>query len=383
MIYSSQKRKPEEQTPAENQQYQVTQMPTVSTEEYKPKYNITGYEPPTAEAGQSQFTQYEVDPTKTIEGRMSGLLSQDSDYMKRAEAKGLSVANSRGLMNSSMAAGAAQASAIDAALPIAQGDAGLYADQRLANQKYQHDVDNLNAQLNTSVNLENAGFANQAAQMKADAQNKLAAMEQDNLFTKDRMSFDAQINERAQQIANAHEVRMKEMGLAADVTNTFNEVTGRALQQLTDATSQIYMSDMPSAEKQRALDYLMVNYQSQVDTMAVLAGKEITWDNFEGNMNNQNSGKHTITLETGKEIPIWESKDFDVKTDSPVAYPDKPEDFRPTVARDVRKYNDQLKEFNEQIEEYNEEFGTSYPKAPLVPFASHNPATRELHGDAQ
>jgi hypothetical protein len=58
---------------------------------------------------------------------MTGLLGKNSDYMKRAETKGLQTANTRGLLNSSLAAGAAQAAAIDAALPIAQQDASTYS----------------------------------------------------------------------------------------------------------------------------------------------------------------------------------------------------------------------------------------------------------------
>ncbi len=78
----------------------------------------TGYKAPTP-------TDWK-DSTKTSE-QLTGLLSQNSDYMKRAETKGLQVANSRGLLNSSIAAGTSQAAAIDAAAPIAQADASTNA----------------------------------------------------------------------------------------------------------------------------------------------------------------------------------------------------------------------------------------------------------------
>lgn len=69
-------------------------------------------------------------PQATVEDRLNGILSADSDYIKRARAEGMAVSNRRGLLNSSMAAGAAQGAAIDRALPIAQQDADIAANER-------------------------------------------------------------------------------------------------------------------------------------------------------------------------------------------------------------------------------------------------------------
>jgi len=67
------------------------------------------------------------DPTKgTVAGQMNGLLESNSSYIKNARQNGENYAASRGLLNSSIAAGASGKSAIDAALPIAQQDASTY-----------------------------------------------------------------------------------------------------------------------------------------------------------------------------------------------------------------------------------------------------------------
>ena len=55
--------------------------------------------------------------------RLTGLLSSDNPYMKQAKTAGTQMAAQRGLLNSSMAAGASQGAAIQAAAPIAQQDA--------------------------------------------------------------------------------------------------------------------------------------------------------------------------------------------------------------------------------------------------------------------
>lgn len=64
----------------------------------------------------------------SVQGQLGSMLQSDSPLMKRAETKGKQFANSRGLLNSSMAAGAAQGAMIDAAMPAAQQDAGYQQD---------------------------------------------------------------------------------------------------------------------------------------------------------------------------------------------------------------------------------------------------------------
>jgi len=64
----------------------------------------------------------------TAQGQLGSMLDSDSPLMKRAETKGKQFANQRGLLNSSMAAGAAQGAMIDRATPIAKQDAGYNQD---------------------------------------------------------------------------------------------------------------------------------------------------------------------------------------------------------------------------------------------------------------
>ena len=61
------------------------------------------------------------------------LMQRDSPMMRQAETRGLQFGNSRGLLNSSITAGAVQGAAYDAALPLASAEAsrqmGLYQTQ--------------------------------------------------------------------------------------------------------------------------------------------------------------------------------------------------------------------------------------------------------------
>ena len=93
--------------------------------EIKPLTSLQGYD---AEIS-------EVNPeTDTVAAQMNTLLSKESPYITRARTSAAQYANTRGLLNSSMAAGAGEASAIDAALPIASQDANIFNTTRLTNQ---------------------------------------------------------------------------------------------------------------------------------------------------------------------------------------------------------------------------------------------------------
>jgi hypothetical protein len=59
----------------------------------------------------------------TVKGQVNDIIDQNSPLMQRAADRANMQANSRGLLNSSMAVGAAQGAVMDAATPIAQADA--------------------------------------------------------------------------------------------------------------------------------------------------------------------------------------------------------------------------------------------------------------------
>lgn len=63
----------------------------------------------------------------SVADNVAKITSQDSPLMQRAKTSGLQMANRRGLLNSSIAVGAAQNAVIDAATPIASQDASTAA----------------------------------------------------------------------------------------------------------------------------------------------------------------------------------------------------------------------------------------------------------------
>jgi hypothetical protein len=73
-------------------------------------------------------THWNVAPNQTVAQQLTDLVNTDSPYMQRARTRAMQTANASGLSNTSMAATAGEAAAIDAALPIAQQDASTFAN---------------------------------------------------------------------------------------------------------------------------------------------------------------------------------------------------------------------------------------------------------------
>jgi len=76
----------------------------------------------------------QMNSDQLVSSQLNDLLGQDSPLMQRAQAHAMEMANNRGLVNSSMATQAGQSAMIDAAMPIAQGNANTYLQHSLADQ---------------------------------------------------------------------------------------------------------------------------------------------------------------------------------------------------------------------------------------------------------
>jgi hypothetical protein len=146
---------------------------------------VTGYTPTTGTAVLPKAVGYDpnsfsVTPDQTVAENVKKIVASDSPLMQQAATRASMKMNERGLLNSSQAIGAGQAAVYDAALPIAQQDAGAYerANTNTVNAKnaaagFKATADNqasqVGAQLGTDMNKANAASFNTALGQQADA----------------------------------------------------------------------------------------------------------------------------------------------------------------------------------------------------------------------
>jgi len=120
------------------------------------------YTPEQVQAQQYEAYMREVQANDLARNQLNQMLDEDSDYIKRARTAGLQHANSRGLLNTSFAAGAAHGAAIDRAAPIAMQDAGTYNQRALADMQYRNQANAQNAQMRQQAGIFNADASNVA-----------------------------------------------------------------------------------------------------------------------------------------------------------------------------------------------------------------------------
>jgi len=159
--------------------------------------------------------------SETTSGIIDRLLKEDGPYLERAKAIAREEMSSRGLLSSSIAAGAATGAAIDRAGAIASTDAGIYANQRIANMEAQNEVNNANANRSLQAAQFNAQAQNDQTLTKFNAatqigsqilgsQLKMNEMSFDNLMQMDRMQLQQQFDQNNLSLSSYF--KMLEMG---------------------------------------------------------------------------------------------------------------------------------------------------------------------------
>ena len=187
--------------------------------------------------------------TPSLSDRLNTLLDSDSPYIERARYRGRQAANRRGLLNSSIAAGAAEAAALDAALPIAQGDIAsieraLDRDLSQLLQKRDNDVRML---------MQQRGFTFEQAQREADR----------NL---QRLLAD-RAREHSRQLADLDRNRL--------LGNTLAAIDADLARQLTLIAQN---PNIPAEERRRLEEELRGRHRMTIDAVTTLNRMRVEWD---------------------------------------------------------------------------------------------------------
>jgi len=123
---------------------------------------VPTFQTPSISTSSANVAEGKVDDSMLVEKRLPGLLASGSPLMEQATAKAMNLANARGLLNSSIAAGAGTEAAISQALPIAQADSSTFFKQSLANQDAKNTASLAAANAANNAAIAQAGFNAQA-----------------------------------------------------------------------------------------------------------------------------------------------------------------------------------------------------------------------------
>jgi len=140
---------------------------SVGDNSYTPTMSITN--PPPAASGGPNYTveRREVQSNDLAENRLAGILKSDSPLMQLSHTQGMKTGAQRGLLNSSISAGAAQNAMIQNAMPLALQDSQTYFMQGRANQDAGNRMTELKAGHDWSTGEREAGQAWQTGEREA------------------------------------------------------------------------------------------------------------------------------------------------------------------------------------------------------------------------
>jgi hypothetical protein len=166
----------------------------------------------------------------TVEGRVADIIRQGGPLQQLGQTRAAQIASNRGLLNTSMAAGAAQKANIESALPIAQQDAGFF--QQASLQAQRGDIDaSLQAQrgeLEKSLQNRKAEIDKELTTATADEQVRLV-LEKAKVDT-DLRKLTGQLEEDRLRVAGELDAQLAEQ--RGEIQSNLQELVGsQALQQ--------------------------------------------------------------------------------------------------------------------------------------------------------
>lgn len=211
---------------------------------------------PTAEKVTS--SQVTMDKGDTVEGRVEGIIKSDSPLMQLAKTQAKQQANQKGLLNSSMAVGAAQNAVYNAATPIAQQDARTSADIKLANQK----------------------SANETGMFNAGEQNSMYKLSQQGQIDLKKIAANIEGDSRLLNEKGEIDIRMSELGHTQnlELETRKGEIQEGLIGADADAKSRLQAEAANIAIKQSAIDHIfardLTNLKGKIDLMMQTASAE-------------------------------------------------------------------------------------------------------------
>lgn len=184
----------------------------------------------------------EINPaTETARGQLSSMLAEDSPYLDVARTGAKQTAARRGLQNTSIAAGAGEKAAIEAAAPIAAQTAGVYERKALGEQQYQQQGGILAQQADIQKEASERAYAQQRGLNEQQFANTKAFEEIRVANQETLMNLDAGNREKFANLEREHQATMQNN---ASAVNLYGNTT--------QAISNILSNPDLSPEQQQA-----------------------------------------------------------------------------------------------------------------------------------
>lgn len=255
---------------------------------------------------------YVPDPAQLASGQMDMLMNQNGAYLQQAAKAGERTAQARGLLNSSMAAGAAQGAAMDRAQPLALANAEVYAAAGMTGYEgeIQAALTNLQGQIQSNLSYQDSiqsDYINQRSLVlqglissglsTQEAEQNLQAFEYQNLLNTGLSDRQAQdkidqiqlqaandlvLDQQQQYGANYRTELERDLNLdkldAADRDAVSTAMTNYGLQFQKDVLNIQMDAQTSGAEKEAKILTAQTVYENNLNNVAALYQVDLTWE---------------------------------------------------------------------------------------------------------
>lgn len=216
--------------------------------------------------------------TQTVAGQLHSILAEDGPLSQQAKAGALDTANSRGLINSSMAAGAGQDALIKNALPIAQQDASTFGHVADVNQQADNASKAFNSGATNTANLNTAQAANTSTLQSQQTEEQVGQV------------IPAQTEAQSQLSAQSHTQDVALQNLRGDQATTLAQIESQYKQLMqSNASASSFYSDITtqlatvlnnpstsSAQKTAAVGQITSLLQTGLTVIGAISNMDLT-----------------------------------------------------------------------------------------------------------
>lgn len=217
---------------------------------------------------QPEYKPYTPPKVTSTAEAMTGLLQKESPYLTAARQRGKEYAAGRGLLDSSIAAGAAERSAIEASLPIAQQDAA-----------YSQNIGTIAAQEAASGRLseqeagQKLGLSEQEAAQRLD----LSGVEANQALALERVQQEgANLRQQAELDVKT---AMDTMQLGSQERTSLGSSIANMGQSFSEQIANINRDpNVDAAAKTAAIETLSNAYQANIESLMSVYGVQIDWE---------------------------------------------------------------------------------------------------------
>ena len=203
---------------------------------------------------QMQASTRTVAPEELSQVQLANITASGAPLMQRAKALGTAQAQSRGLLNTSIAGQAAQNAVIESATPFALQDAEAYGRAAAANQEAEQQARQLNVQQGFQREAASTAAVNRAQEMAAANQFDLAKMREAGQIDLEQLKTEYGLRNAQLQIQNQIAKEQTNLAQGNDLQKAYVSNSNTLMNNYLNGWFKVQESAMTPEQKTAALN---------------------------------------------------------------------------------------------------------------------------------